>query len=209
MNTCCACIRRHVLCDYNGRQPQLVPAHSVHLHDAGHRTGHTQMADWSAELPAARVQHDLCSASVRRRQHQVCAVSTVFIVIMLTIIVRYRCTLMSAPIRFHCGPFDLDGFATDSSVFPTPWKVSLVVLGTAALTMTLTVGCTLVSCCRQSVFGKSIHNCTGAAQVVAGIFVMVAIFCHMLGWGANRVHRLCGPEAEPFYAAECRIGKCL
>lgn len=114
---------------------------------------------------------------------------------------------MSAPTRFHCGPFDLDGFATESNVFPTPWKVALFVLGAAALTMALTVGSTLVSCCRQSVLGKSIHNCTGSAQAAAGIGVMVAIFCHMLGWGANRVHRLCGSEAEPFYAAECGIGK--
>lgn len=41
----------------------------------------------------------------------------------------------------------------------------------------------------------------------AGIAVMVALFLHPLGWRAERVQRLCGPEAEPFYPADCSIGR--
>lgn len=41
----------------------------------------------------------------------------------------------------------------------------------------------------------------------AGIAVMLALFLHPLGWRAERVQRLCGPEAEPFYPADCSIGR--
>lgn len=113
---------------------------------------------------------------------------------------------MSSTQRFHCGPFDLDGFATEPAVFPTAWKAALIFQGGAAFCMSLTVFCTLLTCCRQSVLGKSIHNCTGAAQAAAGIGGMLALFCYMLGWGAPRVLRVCGPDADAFYAAECTIG---
>lgn len=36
---------------------------------------------------------------------------------------------------------------------------------------------------------------------------MIAIFLHPLGWGAQRVIKLCGHDAEAFYPAECQIGK--
>lgn len=32
---------------------------------------------------------------------------------------------------------------------------------------------------------------------------------HPMGWGANRVVRLCGPDASPFYPGDCRIGSGL
>lgn len=38
---------------------------------------------------------------------------------------------------------------------------------------------------------------------------MIGIFCHMLGWGVDRVHRLCGPDSAPFYVGECYIGNNL
>lgn len=120
-----------------------------------------------------------------------------------------RCILMTVPQqRYHCGTFDLEGFATDSDVFPTPWKAALLFQSAAVLLMALSTVCTLITCCRQSVLGKSIHNCTGSAQVFAGLCVVIAIFFHALGWSATRVRRLCGPDAEPFYAGECSIGIC-
>lgn len=42
--------------------------------------------------------------------------------------------------------------------------------------------------------------------MISGLCVMIAIFCHMLGWGVDRVHRLCGPDSAPFYAGECYVG---
>ncbi|XP_065367416.1 LHFPL tetraspan subfamily member 2a protein isoform X2 [Calliphora vicina] len=116
-----------------------------------------------------------------------------------------RCKTMK-DVGFHCGPFDLDGFATDSEIYPTAWKATMFFISLGFVLLTLTVLCTLFSCCRQSVFGKSIHNMTACAQVIAGISVMMSLFLHPLGWSAPRVHLLCGPDAEPFYAAGCSIG---
>lgn len=162
------------------------------------------------------------------------AISETPITTTTTTAVRYpsvgiytRCKAMK-DIGFHCGPFDLDGFATDSSIYPTAWKASMFFISLGFVLLTLTVLCTLISCCRQSVFGKSIHNMTACAQVIAGklhlhniykfmlicvflfiqgISVMLALFLHPVGWSAARVQLLCGPDAEPFYAAGCSIGK--
>ena len=143
-----------------------------------------------------------------------------------------RCKAMKG-VNFQCGNFDLDGFATDSEIYPTAWKVTMFFISLGFVLLTLTVVCTLLSCCRQSVFGKSIHNMTACVQVIAGnvyslivnalelernvfflfffffllgISVMMSLFLHPLGWGASRVQLLCGPDAEPFYAANCSIG---
>lgn len=90
--------------------------------------------------------------------------------------------------------------------------------------MTFAVGLCLLSFCRQSLRGKDLHGLTGSIQVfsgefriyfcyyininkmISGLCVMIAIFCHMLGWGVDRVHRLCGPDSAPFYAGECYVG---
>lgn len=77
-----------------------------------------------------------------------------------------RCKAMNK--GFHCGPFDLDGFATDSEIYPAPWKAAMFFIALGFVLLTLTVLLTLFSCCRQSLFGKSLHNMTACAQVVAG-----------------------------------------
>lgn len=81
-----------------------------------------------------------------------------------------RCKAMKG-MGFHCGPFDLDGFATDSEIYPTAWKATMFFISLGFVLLTLTVVCTLLSCCRQSVFGKSIHNMTACAQVIAGEYI--------------------------------------
>ncbi|KAH8254293.1 hypothetical protein KR032_009415 [Drosophila birchii] len=116
-----------------------------------------------------------------------------------------RCKVMQEG-GFHCGRFDLDGLATDSSVYPGEWKAAMFFVSLGFTLLSVTVLLTLLTCCRQSAFGKSIHNMTACAQVVSGISVMLALFLHPLGWRAARVQRLCGPEAEPFYPADCSIG---
>ncbi|XP_017865096.1 PREDICTED: lipoma HMGIC fusion partner-like 2 protein [Drosophila arizonae] len=116
-----------------------------------------------------------------------------------------RCKQMQQ-LGYHCGRFDLDGFATDGSVYPLEWKLAMFCLSLGLVLLSLTVCATLLTCCRQSAFGKSIHNMTACAQVLAGIAVMLALFLHPLGWRAARVQRLCGQEAEPFYPADCSIG---
>ncbi|XP_032590610.1 LHFPL tetraspan subfamily member 2a protein isoform X2 [Drosophila grimshawi] len=116
-----------------------------------------------------------------------------------------RCKQMYK-LGYHCGRFDLDGFATDGSVYPWEWKAAMFCMTTGCLLLSATVAATLLTCCRQSAFGKSIHNMTACAQVLAGIAVMLALFLHPLGWRAQRVQLLCGAEAEPFYPADCSIG---
>ncbi|XP_037947450.1 LHFPL tetraspan subfamily member 2a protein-like [Teleopsis dalmanni] len=107
---------------------------------------------------------------------------------------------------YHCGPFDLDGFATDGNVYPTEWKIAMFFISFGFAVFSLTVFLTLLTCCRQSAFGKSIHNMTACLQVISGISVMLTLFLHPLGWGARRVQMLCGVDAEPFYPANCTIG---
>ncbi|XP_039484267.1 LHFPL tetraspan subfamily member 2 protein [Drosophila santomea] len=116
-----------------------------------------------------------------------------------------RCKVMHEG-GFSCGRFDLDGLATDSSVYPGEWKAAMffVTLGMSILSVTVLL--TLITCCRQSACGKSIHNMTACAQVVAGICMMLALFLHPMGWRASRIQRLCGMDAEPFYPADCSLG---
>lgn len=71
--------------------------------------------------------------------------------------------------RYHCGPFDFDGFATDNEVYPPAWKASMFFISLGFFILTTTVVLTLITCCRQSIFGKSIHNITGSAQVISGM----------------------------------------
>ncbi|PBC29508.1 Lipoma HMGIC fusion partner [Apis cerana cerana] len=96
--------------------------------------------------------------------------------------------------KTHCANFNLDGFATDSSVFPGCWKASYFFLSFGLAIMAMTVLAALVGCCMQSIGRKSIFNLAGVAQVIAA------------GWGAERVQRICGSEADAFYLAECSLG---
>lgn len=69
---------------------------------------------------------------------------------------------------YQCGRFDLDGFATDGSVYPLEWKLAMFFMTLGFMLLSLTVAATLLTCCRQSACGKSIHNMTACAQVLAG-----------------------------------------
>ncbi|EDW72415.1 uncharacterized protein Dwil_GK20913 [Drosophila willistoni] len=122
--------------------------------------------------------------------------------------INTRCKMMQQQVTttYHCGRFDLDGFATDSTVYPSEWKAAMFFMSLGVVLLSVTVFMTLVTCCRQSAFGKSIHNMTACAQVVAGISAMLALFLHPLGWRAERVQRLCGTDVEPFYTNDCSIG---
>lgn len=107
---------------------------------------------------------------------------------------------------YHCGNFDLDGFMTDSSIYPIEWKLGMFFIATGFTVSSCAVVLSVLSGCRQSVFGKSIHSATGSCQVFAGILVLFCLFLHPLGWGSERVVTLCGPDAEAFYYSDCQIG---
>lgn len=118
--------------------------------------------------------------------------------------INTRCILMRE--KFSCGPFDLDGLATDNNVYPLPWKFAKFFIALGFFIMTLTTILTLATFCRQSIMGKSIHTVTGSAQAVAAICVLIALFLHPFGWGHARVQRLCGADSEAFWPADCTLG---
>lgn len=68
----------------------------------------------------------------------------------------------------HCANFNVDGFATDSNVFPGCWKASLFFLSAGLAAMSVTVMAALLGCCVQSIGRKSIFNLAGVAQAIAG-----------------------------------------
>lgn len=98
------------------------------------------------------------------------------------------------PINFNypvCTLLAVKGLATDSHIFPTLWKASVVFLtfgksyhsdvtelvvviryenckisGLSIMSVTVCLG--IISCCFQSIFKKSIFNISGAVQVLAG-----------------------------------------
>ncbi|RZB39590.1 lipoma HMGIC fusion partner-like 2 protein [Asbolus verrucosus] len=131
----------------------------------------------------------------------------------------------SKPLKLEvsCTAIGVRGLATDSHVFPAVWKAATVFLVTGLSIMSVTVCMSLISCCVQSIFRKSIFTISGAAQalagwfcpqsvkkisvfVVAGICFIVGVMLQPMGWGAPRVRRMCGREASPFYPGDCALG---
>jgi len=111
--------------------------------------------------------------------------------------------------QYNCGTFDIKGLLTENYVYPLQWKVCMIFISFGFIMMTITVFLTMVSCCRQAISGKSIHNIAGALQLIASISVLISIIFHAMGWGEDRVQRLCGPDAEAFWPGDCRIGRSL
>lgn len=69
---------------------------------------------------------------------------------------------------FHCGRFDLDGFATDAHIYPDAWKATMFFISLGCVLLSTSVLGTLLSCCRQALCGKSLHNVIACWQVAAG-----------------------------------------
>jgi hypothetical protein len=118
-------------------------------------------------------------------------------------------TKCSKPIKFekaYCTAIAVRGLATESYVYPSVWKAATVFLITGIMIMSATVFMSLISCCVQSLFKKSIFTMSGVAQAFAGICFILGVMLHPMGWGATRVQKLCGREASPFYPADCSLG---
>ncbi|XP_012251871.1 LHFPL tetraspan subfamily member 2 protein [Athalia rosae] len=121
-----------------------------------------------------------------------------------TVGVFNRCTRLYG--KSHCGNFNADGLATPSSVFPNCWKATLFFLALGMAVMTVTVIAALLGCCVQSIGKKSIFDLAGVAQSIAGITYLLGMTLYAGGWGSERVQRLCGEEAAPFYLGDCTLG---
>lgn len=51
------------------------------------------------------------------------------------------------------------------------------------------------------------HQKTDVTSSALGIFYILGLVVYPAGWGAQRVQKLCGHEAAPFFPAECNLGK--
>lgn len=100
--------------------------------------------------------------------------------------------------KTHCANFNLDGFATDSSVFPGCWKASYFFLSFGLAIMAMTVLAALVGCCMQSIGRKSIFNLAGVAQVIAGW----AFYSAVIGVGLTFICAVISGQAEKSTASD-------
>lgn len=69
-----------------------------------------------------------------------------------------------------CTTLAVQGLATDSEIFPNPWKAAVVFISLGLTVMCITVFSSLLSSCFQSCFKKSVFTTSGSAQAVAGTF---------------------------------------
>ncbi|KAL7286173.1 LHFPL tetraspan subfamily member 2 protein [Trichogramma pretiosum] len=116
-----------------------------------------------------------------------------------------RCILLQGQ-KNHCGDFNQDGFFTDPVVFPPIWKASMFFMSFGLAIMAATVAAALLGCYVQSIGRKSIFDLCGVAQAIAGISYLFGMILYPAGWGAPRVRKMCGPEANAFYPGDCTIG---
>ncbi|KAG6445169.1 LHFPL tetraspan subfamily member 2a protein [Manduca sexta] len=116
-----------------------------------------------------------------------------------------RCRWMSHN-HDNCGSFSFDGLATDSSIYPGPWKAAMFFLSLCAAIQFATVLAGVMACCVQSVFKKSVISLAGATQALGGLFGVLGLLLYPWGWGAPRVKNLCGENSEPYIPGDCSIG---
>ncbi|XP_072937584.1 LHFPL tetraspan subfamily member 2 protein [Epargyreus clarus] len=109
----------------------------------------------------------------------------------------------------NCASFSFYGLATDSSVYPGPWKAAMFFLSLCAAIQFATVLAGVLACCVQSVFKKSVISLAGATQALGGLFGVLGVLLYPWGWGAHRVKQLCGEYSEPYIPGECSIGWAL
>uniref|UniRef100_A0A182IXX1 Uncharacterized protein n=1 Tax=Anopheles atroparvus TaxID=41427 RepID=A0A182IXX1_ANOAO len=117
-----------------------------------------------------------------------------------------RCKRMGRS-EYNCGNFDLYGLATDISIFPFQWKITMFLMCLGNLLLASTLVCMLVTCCRvHSFFGFSMHKLLGIFQGIAAMMELCGYMAYPFGWEEPRVKTLCGLDAEPFAPADCTLG---
>lgn len=113
-----------------------------------------------------------------------------------------RCMKLSSG-RFDCATFSVIG--TSTQIFPFFWKLSYVFMFLGFMLLSATCLCTLISFCRQSCMGKSLHTITGSVQILSGIFAMIATFLYPIGWTVQRIASVC-VDISPYHPGECTLG---
>ncbi|XP_054712848.1 LHFPL tetraspan subfamily member 2a protein-like [Uloborus diversus] len=105
----------------------------------------------------------------------------------------------------NCAPF-VTSFAMPSDQFPNFWKASLIFFGCGLSLMLVTLLSSILGCCVQSIFKKSIFTVSGTIQAIAGLFYILGLMLYPAGWNSRRVHLICGDKAEPFNTGDCTLG---
>ncbi|XP_050422962.1 LHFPL tetraspan subfamily member 2 protein [Adelges cooleyi] len=121
--------------------------------------------------------------------------------------IYYRCKKINGD--QHCGSFAVDGLATDSYMFPTPWKIAIVLMSAGVFISFVMSVMAVCSFCKQSIRRKSVFGLAGSGQGLSGLLYMMGVICFAAGWGSERVVMLCGTQAEPFVSANCVMGSGL
>lgn len=80
--------------------------------------------------------------------------------------VYYRCKQSRG--YQHCGSFAVEGFSTDSSMFPTAWKVAVVFMSAGVFVSFLMSAMAVSSFCKQAIRKKSMFGLAGSGQGLAG-----------------------------------------
>ncbi|XP_025424994.1 LHFPL tetraspan subfamily member 2 protein [Sipha flava] len=121
--------------------------------------------------------------------------------------VYYRCTRING--NQHCGSFAVEGLSTDSSMFPTAWKIAVVLMSAGVFVSFLMSVMAVSSFCKQAIRKKSMFGVAGSGQGLAGLLYLIGVICFAAGWGSERIVRLCGAQSEPFVSADCTTGSGL
>lgn len=80
--------------------------------------------------------------------------------------IYYRCKKVNG--NQHCGSFAVEGLSTDPSMFPTVWKVALVLMSTGIFINFLMSVMAVGSFCKQAIRKKSVFGVAGSGQGLAG-----------------------------------------
>jgi LHFPL tetraspan subfamily member protein len=112
-----------------------------------------------------------------------------------------RCKKLSSG-SFECATFSL---TTSTEVFPFFWKLAYCFMCLSFALLCITTLCALISFCRQSFMGKSLHSVTGSLQILSMIFAMISTFTYPLGWSTERITNVC-IDLSPYYPGECNLG---
>ncbi|KFB42298.1 AGAP009941-PA-like protein [Anopheles sinensis] len=117
-----------------------------------------------------------------------------------------RCKRMGRS-EYNCGNFDLYGLATDTTIFPFAWKITMFLMCLGNLLLACTLVCMLVTCCRMhSICGFSTHKLLGIFQGIAAMMELCGYMAYPFGWEESRVKILCGLDSEPFAPSDCKLG---
>ncbi|XP_026681943.1 LHFPL tetraspan subfamily member 2 protein isoform X2 [Diaphorina citri] len=105
-----------------------------------------------------------------------------------------------------CSSFAAQGIFTNSSTFPTMWKISLVLYIIGLIILGVSLLGALLSFCNQTLFDRNIFSLSGSAQLIAGGLFVLAILSYASGFGATRMQSFCGPDAGFFSIGDCTFG---